>query len=32
MTFVDVELEATGDGGRPVCSGHALLILRGGGA
>jgi acyl dehydratase len=32
MTFVDVELEAATDAGRPVCSGRALLIIRGGGA
>lgn len=28
MTFVDVELEATAEGGDPVCSGRALLIVR----
>jgi N-terminal half of MaoC dehydratase len=29
MTFLGIELEATGDGGQPVCSGRALLIVRG---
>jgi hypothetical protein len=32
MTFVEVELEAATDAGRPVCSGRALLILRAGAA
>ena len=31
MTFVDVELEAT-RGDRPVCTGRALLIVRGTGS
>lgn len=31
MTFVDVELEAARDG-TPVCSGRALLIVRGAGS
>ncbi len=29
MTFIGVELEAARDDGRPVCSGRALLIVRG---
>lgn len=29
MTFIDVELEAARGDGRTVCSGHALLIMRG---
>jgi acyl dehydratase len=29
MTFIDVELEAARADGRTVCSGHALLIMRG---
>jgi acyl dehydratase len=29
MTFVGIDLESTRDGGRAVCSGRALLIVRG---
>ena len=32
MTFVSVELDATRPDGTPVCSGRALLIVRGAGA
>jgi hypothetical protein len=32
MTFLGIDLRSTRDGGRPVCSGRALLIVRGGGA
>jgi hypothetical protein len=28
MTFVGVDMKATGQDGEPVCSGHALLISR----
>ena len=28
MTFVGVDMRATGQDGQPVCSGHALLISR----
>ena len=29
MSFVGIDLESTRGGGRPVCSGRALLIVRG---
>lgn len=29
MSFVGIDIESTRDGGRPVCSGRALLIVRG---